>query len=117
MKRLCFYCFWITDRSRLIRRPVAKEYYLLSDHELLSVPFFASNGPVLTSLMEDSSKGMFERIGKITLNDLAPEVLVKEKAMKVHGSLEQMRKTRNLEFKESQRLHWRVYILLFYSEF
>ena len=60
--------------------------------------------------MEDSSKEMFQRIRQITLNDLAPEVLVKEKAMKIHGSLEQMRRTRNFEFKESQRLHWNVYI-------
>ena len=34
MKRLCFYCFWISDYSRLIRRYVAKEYYALSDDEL-----------------------------------------------------------------------------------
>lgn len=43
MKRLCFYCFWITDYSRLIRRYVAKEYYALSDEQLLSIPFFASS--------------------------------------------------------------------------
>ena len=43
MKRLCFYCFWVTDYSRLIRRYVAKDYYALSDDELLSVPFFVSS--------------------------------------------------------------------------
>jgi len=42
MKRLCFYCVWITDYSRLIRRYVAKEYYALTDEELETVPFFAS---------------------------------------------------------------------------
>ena len=44
MKRLCFYCFWITDYSRLLRRYVAKEYYALKDAQLLPVPFMACNG-------------------------------------------------------------------------
>lgn len=43
MKRLCFYCFWITDSSRLLRRYVAKEYYALKDEQLLLVPFMTCN--------------------------------------------------------------------------
>jgi hypothetical protein len=57
--------------------------------------------------MVDSSRGTFQRIKKITLNDLGPEILVKEKALQIHGSLEQMRRTRNREYEESQRLHWK----------
>jgi len=41
------------------------------------------------------------------LNDLGPEILVKEKALEIHGSLERMRETRKLEYEESQRLHWK----------
>lgn len=41
------------------------------------------------------------------MNDLGPEILVKEKALQIHGSLEQMRQTRKLEYEESQRLHWK----------
>ena len=109
MKRLCFYCFWITEYSRLIRRYVAKDYYALSDEQLLSIPFFASTSfSIPWGLSSDSSKGTFQRQKKITLNDLCLEILVKEKAMEIHGSLEQMRKTRKLEYEESQRLHWKV---------
>jgi hypothetical protein len=46
MKRLCFYCFWNTDYSRLIRRYVAKDYYALGDDDLLSIPFFNSSTPL-----------------------------------------------------------------------
>jgi len=42
MRRLCFYCFWISEDSRLIRRYVAKEYYALNDEQLASIPFLTS---------------------------------------------------------------------------
>jgi hypothetical protein len=42
------------------------------------------------------------------LNDTAAEVLVKQKAMEVHGSLEQMQEMRRLEYRETQRQHWQV---------
>jgi hypothetical protein len=106
MKRLCFYCFWISDYSRLVRRYIAKDYYALSDEELLSIPFFASIA-CADSANKDSSKGIFERQKKLTLNHLGPEILVKERAMEIHGSLDQMRRARNLEYEESQRLHWK----------
>jgi len=107
MKRLCFYCFWISDYSRLIRRYVAKEYYALTDEELLPVPFFASKPLNLLSLTKDSWKGTFQRQKKSSLNDLCPEVLVSETALKLYGSLDQMRQARNLKYQESQRLHWK----------
>lgn len=59
MKRLCFYCFWITEYSRLIRRYVAKEYYALNEAELLSIPFFASNLPSNVTKYEILQKGRF----------------------------------------------------------
>lgn len=66
---------------------------------------------VLCSLIEltyiDSSKGTFERQKKVSLNDLAPEVLVEEKAMEIHTSVDQMRHIRNLEYEESQWWHWK----------
>lgn len=107
MKRLCFFCFWMSDYSRLVRRYVAKEYYALSDDQLLSIPFFASI-PQKDEFNVDSSKGTFQRKKKVTLNDLGPEILVKEKALEIHTSLEQVRRVRNLEYEESQRRHWEV---------
>ena len=106
MKRLCFYCFWITDHSRLIRRYLAKEYYALSDDNLLSIPFFVNDTHI--SSTEVSSIGKLQRDRKITLNDLAPEILVKERALEIYGNPERIQRARNLKYDECQRLHWEV---------
>jgi hypothetical protein len=108
MERLCFYCFWNTDYSRLIRRYVAKEYYALGDEDLLSIPFFSSLTRLLSLLKVDIPNGRVNSIRRRTLNDTAAELLVKQKAMEVHGSLEQMQEMRRLEYRETQRQHWKV---------
>lgn len=71
----------------------------------------------MITLIKGSSKSTFQRTKEIGLNDLVPEILVKEKALKVHGSFEQIRRARSLGYLESQRLQWKVYSYIMYFDF
>jgi hypothetical protein len=57
---------------------------------------------------QGNAKRGVQRRKVINLNDLGPEILVKEKALAIHGSVEQMRRARNLEYEQLQRLHRQV---------
>jgi hypothetical protein len=59
-------------------------------------------------LKVDTPNGRLHTTRRTTLNDTAAELLVKQKAMEVHGSLEQMQEMRRLEYRETQRQHRKV---------
>jgi hypothetical protein len=94
MKRLCFYCFWSTDYPRLIRRRLAKEYYVLTDDQLLAVPFFP--GISIDNSERRGYRRLEEtlRLVKPASNDLGSDTLIKEVSLQLYGSEEWIRRAR-----------------------